>query len=287
MRSEASGGGTASGGGLVCALALALITLLPTAAHAGRCHRAGVALRAPIGLNLDPADFGAAMSPCVQSVFALGVRGALGIGSPAFYGIIGGEGTVTVGVVPADNWQITASWTAVQFSFVQNVSVVVAQPSIGAMTLAVQRVAFHTDRWQLTPYVRGLLPTASNWHFAVPWGVEGGVSLLWAPDPRVSLFAHVALPVSNVSIDQRRQLTFTPRIGVDAAFFLSNWLEPSIGIEARFTTDTDGALQYIAPRAALRVHFGGGVTLQLAGMLPLAGIERTNARVALTFGSAW
>jgi hypothetical protein len=132
-----------------------------------------------------------------------------------------------------------------------------------------------------------LLPTSTGEQHDVPLGVETGVNTVWAPDPRVSLFAGLTLPVQMAILGSRVRADFAPRLYVDAAFFLSNWLEPIVGVEVRMSADGNGAFQYLAPRVAVRLQFGGGVYGEVAAMLPLLGWERTLARIGLSLGSGW
>lgn len=261
------------------ALSLALL-LAPALAHAQRCDRGRAGVPTPIPLTLGPSDFGVTPAPCGDPRVSLDLRGSVLIDEPDFYGALGADAVLS-GTVPLTRrvW-LSGAFTAFRYRFAQNATLLGTDMGLGPSDLGAHVGLVDRADLKVSTYVRVLLPTETPTQHAARTGFEVGGALMWSRQ-RLSLLAGLSVPVQLDVIGSRARTDFSVRGSLDAALLVGTWFEPVLGVELRVGGDPDGALAYIAPRLALRAHLGRRVALQLAGIVPLGGIERTNARASL------
>jgi hypothetical protein len=74
---------------------------------------------------------------------------------------------------------------------------------------------------------------------------------------------------------------------VDAAFTAWRWFELVLGAELRFAADPRGALDYLAPKAALRFFPTRYTVAQLGVLVPVLGTDHTLVQGNLAVGAVW
>lgn len=262
------------------ALALALC-LTPEIASAQRCSRGRAGVPAPIALTVGPADFGTTPAPCSDPRASFDLRASLLIDTPDFYGALGAEGVFSGTVPLVGRLWLSGAFTAVRYRYVQNATLLATDIGLGPSDVGLHVGLFAGDDLRVSTYLRVLLPTESPTQYAARTGFEAGVAALWRPHARVSLLGGLSVPVEMSVLGGRGLAYGSVRASVDATVLVGTWFEPALGVEARIGNDPSGAVEFIAPRASLRAHLGRGVSLHLTGMVPLAGRERTDARVSL------
>lgn len=260
-------------------LTIALL-LAPTLASAQRCARGRADVPLPISLGMGPADFGNTPVPCGDPRVSLDLRGALLIDTADFYGALGADAVLSGTVPVARRVWLSGALTAFRYRYVQNATLLATDMGLGPADVGVHVGLLDRGDLRVSTYLRVLLPTETPTQHAARTGVEVGGSLLWTRR-RLSLLAGLSLPVQLDVIGTRARTDVALRGSLDAAVLVGTWFEPVLGFEARVGGDADGAFEYIAPRLSLRAHLGRRVTLQLSGLVPVAGIERTNARFSL------
>ncbi len=265
------------------ALSLALVAL-PVMASAQPCSRGRAGVPMPIALSSGTGDFGTTPSPCSDARVGVDLRASALIDTPDFYGALGGE-LVLSGTLPLTQrlW-LSGSLTAPRFRFAQNATVIGTDLGTGPGDLALHVSLVRDAHLRVSTYVRALLPFDLPTQYALRTGLDAGVSAWWTLSPRVSLLGGVSVPVELSFLGGRGLAYGSVRASLDASVLAASWFEPVLGFEARVGNDPAGALDVFAARASLRVHTGRAVTLHLSGAVPVAGLDRTLARISL---GAW
>lgn len=275
--------------------ALALVAA-PRLAHAQQqdtesltaCERARSAPRAPIELALGGpgtpalAQFGSTPSACGFRGFSIAAGGGALVATSAFYGAIDAEATLAGTYrIDRDSW-VTLAMDVVRYRTVINATVVSAPIDFGASTVTVHHSIARDQDAEVTGFVRALFPTESSMRYGARIGVETGFSVIYSPHRRWSLHGGISLPVTATISAGGTLFTFSPRATLDAAWLAADVFELVTGLEIRGGLD---GFEYLAPRAALRVHATRAVFIDLSAMFPLLGLERSLARGALTLGA--
>jgi hypothetical protein len=258
-------------------------------AHADACRDVAGHLRAPIAIGSEGADFGAAAPACAANRVGLDLRAdaAIAADAPDFYGDLRGALLASASWAPSDRVWLDAAWDAGRYDFVANASIVAKGAGTGPITLGAHAVLERGARFQVAPFVRALLPLESGWSHAFRIGLETGIAAIYALSPRWAVHGSASYPLQTTWLGRRVAWRFTPRAAVDVSYAPLRWLELLLGGEARLTADPDGSLDALGARAAARFHLGRGVELHLEAVLPFAGFDRTDARLALGGAVRW
>ncbi len=273
---------------LGCALILSVVSQFSVmaTAHAGRCRRAFHTPRAPVAITIGPANFGAASTVCAYSSFALDAGGVIDLQLSDFYGAVAAEVHVSGSYALSDNVWFAGSFNALRAGFVQNASIVTQFASTGQSTLSVHGVLGRSDRTQSAVYARVLLPTSSLSQYSLSTGIELGFSGMFVPAPWITITGNASVPLELHWLGA--SALARPQFAASSDIALTLWqLELVAGIEARLGLDRAGALEFIAPRAAIRAHFSSRTSLAVNGLLPLAGVEKTTVRATLTLNTVF
>ncbi len=262
---------------------LALV-LGAAAAHADPCDRDRMPPPSPVTLSLGPADFASTPAVCGRNAGRLEGRAGLLIDRPDFYGAIDLGLVAAASVAYGRNLWFDATIGFVQYQQAINATIVADQVDLGPATIGVHRTTFRRERWVETPFVRLLLPTDTAYRYAARTGIEVGTADLFAIVPQLTAAVGLSLPLSVTVLGARASWLFTPRLSVDVAYAPAHWVEVAAGIEARLGTDAAGLLEFLAPKIAWRFYPYRGLAAQFTLMLPMAGLERTDYRIALSLG---
>jgi hypothetical protein len=266
-------------------VALGVLCLVPGVARAERCQGQAALQGAPIALTLGLADFGATPPSCASTGVALEARGSALIDTPDFYGALTAEAVLTGTFALGEATWVSAAVSALRYRFVQNASVVGTELGLGPTSVGLHRVMLRGARWRVAPYGRLLLPTETGRHFSLQLGLEAGASGSFEPMPGLSLGGGLSLPVTAVVLGERTLWQLAPRASLDATYAPWRWLELAGGAELRLALE--GGLDFVAPKVAVRLYPWRTLHVQLAGMMPLAGLERTDFRGSLGVGASW
>jgi hypothetical protein len=267
-------------------VALGVLCLLPGVARAEQCKGQPALQGAPIALTLGPADFGATPPTCVSTGVALEGRGTALIDTPDFYGALSAEAVLAGSFALGEATWVSAAVNVLRYRFVQNASVVGTHLGVGPTSVGLHRVMLRGERWRVAPYARLLLPTETGRNFSVQLGLEPGASASFEPLPGLSLGGGLSLPVTVVVLGERTLWQLAPRASLDAAYAPWRWLELAVGAELRLALE-GGGLDFVAPKVAVRLYPWRTLHVQLAGMMPLVGLERTDFRGSLGLGASW
>ena len=267
------------------AVALWVLCLLPGVARAERCGGQTAPHGAPIALTLGPADFGATPPTCASTGVALEGRGTALIDTPDFYGALTAEAVLTGSFALGEETWVSGAVNALRYRYVQNASIVGTHLGLGPTTVGLHRVVARGERWRVAPYARLLLPTETGRSFSVLLGAEPGVAASFAPVSGLSLGGGLSLPVTVAVLGARTLWRLAPRASLDAAYAPWRWLEVAAGAELRLAPE--GGLDFMAPKVAVRLYPWRTLHVQLAGMMSLVGLERTDFRASLGVGASW
>lgn len=253
---------------------------------AGRCPDARP--WAPIALTLGGADFGASAPACAHDGLALDARVTALLDAPVYYGTLVAEGVLGGSHALGRRFWLSWAVTPLRYRYAQNATILAEDVGLGPSSVALHWTTLRPgDRLAVAPYVRALVPTDTGRQYAVTLGVELGAAVLAFPLPRVAVTGSAAVPVTVTVLGERTLTRVVARLALDAAVAVTPWLEPALGVELRLGDDPDGLLEYVAPKAALRVRPWRRTTFQAAAIAPLGGLERTDLRVALGVEHGW
>jgi len=279
---------------LASTLALAAF-VLPALASAGRCYRAGATPHAPF----DPAmsvreygiaygDFGTTPAACSFGSLGLEIGGsALLAGShdnPNLYGVLAGGLQMRLSVPFGDRFFISGSVGLVQYHEVHNATVIASSLGIGPLIVGAHYVVARGDNWQITPYVRAMVFTGTE--YAVGFGVEPGISSVLTVANRFAFHLGASLPASSTQLASASVWNAVVRGSLEAAWRFVAPLEVGLGVEVRERVAPTVTFDNLAPFLGLRAFVGTSTALQLTVSALGFGADNTTARFALGV-SAW
>lgn len=280
---------------LASTLALAAF-VLPTLASAGRCFRAGATPHAPF----DPAmsvreygisygDFGTTPSACSFGSLGLEVGGSALLANvhdnPNLYGVLAGGLQMHLSVPFGDRFFISGSVGLVQYHEVHNATVIASSLGVGPLVVGVHYVLARGDNWQITPYVRAMVFTGTE--YAVGFGIEPGVSSVVTVANRFAFHVGASVPASSTQLQSAGVWNAVVRGSLEVAWRFVAPLEIGLGVEVRGRVAPTVVFDKIAPYLGLRAFIGTSTALQLTASALGAGADDTTARFALGVWSAW
>jgi hypothetical protein len=273
------------------AVALAAILLSTSPAAADPCARRLPGPPRPASFATGDADFASTPAACPHTAASVAGRGTALVDTPDFYGTLLGE-VVASGAwarEPDSGWWLTASVAALEWRFAQNATIAAARTDLGPATIAGHFASFESRRVRVAPLLRALLPTGTRFLHAVRGGLEPGLAAAIDPGLGLRATAGLSTPIAATVLGDRELWDAAGRASADLAWAPWSWFEVAAGLDLRAGNHPDGALESVSAAAALRFAVWRGLTMDLAGVLPLAGVDRTDLRVLLgagwTFGS--
>ncbi len=267
-------------------VALPLLLLFAArSASADPCERRLPGPPRPAAFGTGDADFGSTPAACPHFAASLAGRGTALVDTPDFYGTLLGEVVAGGAYAFGDDLWLTASITAVEWRFAQSATIAATQTDLGPATLAAHFTSVEADRVRVAPFLRALLPTGTRYRYAVRGGVEPGLAAAVDPGAGLRATAGLSTPVAATVLGDRELWDAAGRLSADLAWAPWTWFEGAAGFELRAGNHPDGALESVSAAAALRFAPWRSLGLDLAGVLPLAGSDRTDLRVLL--GANW
>lgn len=264
---------------------LFVAVVLPSGVFADPCHygqpEGGVPTRAAQG----PADFGMLPEACAATAVVLDTSAGLTIALEEFYGNVGLNASLRARLAWSDALWFSATLPGLDYRFVANASLEATQLDLGATTVAVHAGSVVSDKVQLAPYFRLLLPTETVYQSALRLGIEVGVSSVARVHPLVELVSGVSLPLFIVTHGSGDDVRLGANASVDVNITPYEWWVISLGVGARlFGGDTLEPLESVDPRIAMRFYPWEGLMVDIAARTPVLGADRTDASVSLGLG---
>jgi hypothetical protein len=267
--------------GLVVAATLGFLGATAGASWAQPCF--GLVSSGPLLAGPGATDFGQAPEDCPSNDLFLRLRGEVLADAPDFYGAI------TAGATLRGRWQFLPSWTlsaaldAATLRYPINAVITSTGVGFGPATVGIQRT-FLGQRLAAAPYARLLLPFDSARHEGTRFGGEVGATASYRLCDCGRLTAGLSLPATLVAIGGVGHGIFTPGGLVEGVYAPRPWVAFSAGAAVRVQAAPHGALSAAAARLAARFENRCGWHLAVAGDIPFAGDDRTNATVTIFVG---
>lgn len=260
------------------------LALWPGLSHAEPCDSKLPEAGAPVRVPLGPADIGMLPEACAAT--SLELRGHMGvlIAMDDYYG------QLTLGGAPRGRLELPGgSWLSMQlagveYRFLANATVEADAVELGATTVGWHQPLPVTERLQLAPFVRVLLPTESVYRNAAHFGLEHGVSSVFNVHPMFEVMGGYSIPLVLTTSYGGTHSVYTPTLTADAGFRPWSWFEVVGGVSLRIVPPDPEPFESFDPRASLRFYPWRGLLVDVAGAWPLGGRDRTNAAVGLSLG---
>lgn len=270
--------------GLALAAALGVLALPHAARASGPCDsplpEAGVPIRTPHG----PADFGTVPEACPATAAALRGRLGLLIAEEDYYGgVETGGGLRARFELPGGSW-MSVLLPGIEYRFAVNATVEADSLDMSASTVAWHLPLPLSDRLQLAPYLRAMLPTETVLQNGTRYGFEHGVAGVVNLHPMFELMGGYAVPLLLTYNHGTTHSVLTPAVTLDGGFRPWSWFELAAGASVRITPPDEEPFESFNPRVALRFYPWRGLAIGAAGAFPLGGRDRTDAVVGLSIG---
>jgi hypothetical protein len=224
----------------------------------------------PVAIGLYQADLATGRRACPRTEVGLGARAGAVIAPGAFYGNLAVDTMVTGSWAWRGQLELFGALELLHWQFVQNASLTGTALELGQLTLGVASVALETPRWALTPYLRLMLPTASDG--ARVLGGELGVAASFRPHRRVELRGFVASDLSGAASSAPRLVRGGATLALGAQYMPWSWLGLALDLQSQLAHR--GGFDTFALAPAARFRFWRGLGAELAALAPLAGAER-------------
>jgi hypothetical protein len=245
--------------------------------------RASGLFEGPVQVAFYEADLGTGRRACGRTEVGVGTRLRALIDTPDFYGNIGLSALVYGSYALSPRTEFFGTLEAYDFQFVQNATLQGTAGALGGLTAgATHQVWRYDGRGVLAATARLLLPTSLA---STTRTLGGEVGAAWSHRQTERLRFHGSAGVDvTAALGPVEPL---PRVGVHllggAEYFVCSGFSAVLDAQAHF--GRRALLDALAPALALRARLWRGLGLELAGTLPLAGAERTDASLGLRL--AW
>ena len=266
---------------VVMAAALASV-VVPSDARATACTP-GARRGVPVRVTRGPADLGMLPEGCGATELVLSVRGTLALALDDFYGSIDGAFGVRGRVALRRRLWLSFSLPALEARFAANATVEAASFDLGAGSVGAHLGIDFGERLRIAPYFRLLVPTETAYQTGTRLGYELGAVAVVRAARRLEVVAGALAASSFVVLDDRQESVVSLGLVGDVVWHPLRWLSLAAGGAVRTVPADDDALDAIEARAEARLRLGRW-SVALGGEIPLAGRDRTNARVAISVG---
>jgi hypothetical protein len=263
--------------------AVAVIALVAVASPALAEPCARPVDRGPLIAGPGATDFGQVAEACGDSDLFLRLRGEILVDRSDFYGVITAGSTLRGRYRLSDRWFFSASLDPATWRLPVNAVVSSSGVGFGPATLGAH-ATFAWQRTALAPYARLLLPIDTARHHGERWGAELGVSASRQVRARGSVRAGLTLPATLVAIGGTGHSLVLPGGLAEYAFTPRPWLVLAGGASARAQLAPSPSLSALALRLSAQVATRRGWHVALAGDVPVAGTDRTDATVTIFVG---
>ena len=270
--------------------AVALAAAATMGAMVGQAHasepcdsklpEAGAPIRAPHA----PADFGTVPEACAATAAALRGRMGILIAEQDYYGgVVAGGALRARFELPGGSW-MTAHLPGVEYRLAVNATVESDSLDMSASSLGWHQPFRLSERLQVAPYVRAMLPTETVFENATRYGFEHGTAFVFNAHPMFEVMGGYSVPLLLTYNNGTTHSIYTPALTIDAGFRPWTWFELAAGASVRITPPDLEPFESFDPRVALRFYPWRGLYIDTAAAFPLGGRDRTNAAVGLSLG---
>ncbi len=233
----------------------------------------------PLTVGLGEADLGTGHRARPCSEVSLAARGGAVIDGADFYGSIAADALLSGSWAVSRRAELFGTFEFVRWQFVQNATLKGTALGLGQLTLGGSWVAFERGRFVLTPYLRALLPTATDAPHSHTVGGELGAAAALRASPHWQFHGYLGgdltAGLSAAPADLRAGLI------VDAGLQYSprNWFGLAVDLIGRF--GQRAAVDTVAPTVALRFRLWRSLGAELNALVPIVGADRHLAVVAV------
>lgn len=269
--------------GLVLVLVLELglgLGLVPGIAHGGPCEHD---LTPPAEVGLRAAGLGAPRTACVEKTLRLDVLGAAAIDVPSFYGTLGTR--VALGVRwPARGWEISGDLYPAELQFSQNASIKATELGVGGGALGALRsfaISMGGHAVVVAPAVRLVLPLQNSMHPTFAGAAELAVHAATRPLAWLTVDGHLSAAGEAYAPAGGYDGLAGVTLGGGAGAAPVRWFAAHAGLEAG--AGWHGGFDHLLARVAVHFRVGASNRMVLGVAAPLAGAERTD----LVIGLSW
>lgn len=212
-------------------------------------------------------------------------RGSLALDLDDFYGAIDGAVGVRGRVALSRRVWISFGLPALEARFAANATVEAASFDLGAGTLAAHMALDVGARLRVAPYFRLLVPTETTFTTGTRMGYEVGAAVAGRVARRLEIVGGALAASSFVVLDDRQRSVVSLAVVADVVWHTARWLTLVLGAAVRAVPADPEPLEAVEPRAEARLHLGRWA-ITLGGEVPLAGRDRTDARIVASVGRA-
>jgi len=245
--------------------------------------RAAGLFEGPVQVAFYEADLGTGRRACGRTEVGVGARLRALVDTQDFYGNIGLSALVYGSYALSPRTEFFGTLEAYDLQFVQNATLQGTAGTLGALTAGAAHQVWSDDgRGAVAATARLLLPTALGSPTRTLGG-EVGASWHHRQTERLRFHGYAGVDVTAAAgpVEPR------PRVGVHllggAEYVVCSGF--SAVLDAQLHFGRRALFDAVAPAVALRARLWRSLGLELAGTLPLAGAERTDASLGLRL--AW
>jgi len=229
-------------------------------------------------------DFGQVAEACPGNDLFLRLRAEVLVDSDDFYGAITAGATLRARWQFRPLWTLSAAFDPATLRYPINAVIKSTGVGVGPATVGVQRSFFLLERTAVAAYARLLLPWDSARHNSARFGGEVGGSAQYWLCPCGGLRAGISLPATLTVIGGGGHTIFAPSALLAGVYSPRPWVAFSAGAVGRVQAAPNPALQAVAARAEARLENRCGWHVALAGDVPVAGDDRTDATISIFVG---
>ena len=241
---------------------------------------AGAPIRAPYG----PADFGTVPEACAATAAALRGRMGILIAEEDYYGgVVAGGALRARFELPGGSW-MSAQLPGVEYRLAVNATVEAESLDMSASSLGWHQPLRVSERFQVAPYVRAMLPTETVFENATRYGFEHGTAFVFNAHPMFEVMGGYSVPLLLTYNNGTTHSIYTPTLAIDAGFRPWSWFELAAGASVRITPPDAEPFESFDPRVALRFYPWRGLYIDTSAAFPLGGRDRTDAAIGLSLG---
>ena len=266
------------------ARAFTLALLIAAPAAAAPCDFVQPEAGAPTRVPLGPSALGTIPEACAANEAAVQAYLAALIASDDFYGYLHLVVAPRVRLVlPGGPW-VSAMLPGFSYWFAANATVEADQVELDAGALGLHLPLPVTERLQLAPYVRLLVPSSAGYANATRYGFDHGVASVLRLTSNVELAGGFGFPAVITANGTTLHVTSLPGAAGDVVWAPWSWLGLVGGLGARARLGPDRGFAAIDLRSAIRAYVLGGLRFELGALLPIGGSDRTDVIAALSVG---
>jgi len=234
----------------------------------------------PAAIGVRAGNFDAVRSACLRSEVEARVDSRALIDTPGFHGTLGGDLQLTarfregLGV----EWGVTVQ--VVDYTFAQTAVVTASDATYGPFSLHGAVGRRYKERAYVAAYLHTEVPFTRSILDSTLWGTQVAGLVTYDAHRRVALHGRVGGLFWFGSSEAGATSRGAGVISVDAAVRTVRWMDAFAGLELQSGWYGVG-LDHLATRIGAHWRIRGDWRVEVAGLVPLAGTERTTAAITV------